>query len=358
MGWQWSMGLALCFYPISKWLQKRYGMTFAIFVCYLGISTVSIGFFSQGKYQGNHPAIYQSICSAAISSLLMAGILFFAAANTSLSALKKIIPFFTVANALYVIYGWLAGTGRLGWGRGYVGFLDYAGSNGCLIASCMGFIVPSNLDAKAARYLKSVGYLICIGAVILSMSAIPWGVLTIVMLCITMSLQGFIPLILGFGFLGHHMMQSSFRFEAYRVFMTAWYERALQQWTLFIFGTGFGSFPTYVPEIQRKARFMVDENGSGSLWFWLHSCWLQSGVFELGLLGFFLMCAIYFLILKKFYLKKDKEMLSLSLGLGATALLNFPTKYFATAFLIAVICAHGLALEKEEAKDANCGQHA
>lgn len=177
-------------------------------------------------------------------------------------------------------------------------------------------------------------------AMIISRGSIAWGVLTAAILGYFVCRERFsrrlwvgmglclIPLLIGFMIEGVQLLDSARRFEAYSIFMNAWWD--IGHWAL---GLGPGSFRALSGVIQKANNFMVNPDGTMWLWPWIHSDWLE-GVFTLGFLGGILMLSIFLEILLKLYRKNDQELFAIMCGLGASAIFNYPSKYFVTALLV------------------------
>jgi O-antigen ligase len=139
------------------------------------------------------------------------------------------------------------------------------------------------------------------------------------------------------------MINSSQRFDAYKVFMKYLYHHGMVT-----FGAGLGSLRVYAPTVQSESGFMVTFNESGLkgwIWQWLHSDFLQSW-FELGVIGFLLVLLIYIHSIIIAYRRGDQELFSLGLGLGIAAAVNYPCRYFSTAFLVVYFLVQSLRLDE------------
>ena len=117
-------------------------------------------------------------------------------------------------------------------------------------------------------------------------------------------------------------MDGSGRWGGYLVFMTEWWNSGHQ-----ILGLGMGSFGVMSRSISLKHNFNTFE-----IWPWLHSDWLQT-MFELGVVGFILYAVLFVSVSKDLYTKRSSLLFSIWMGLGASALIDFPIRYFPMAFI-------------------------
>lgn len=355
MTYQFSFGLAFLCIPVSYYLSKRLGVLFGVLSAYVSIQSFSLIMNMHGRYK-EIPDLQNSVSINAAFSLLICGALLFGLLHTPgkwLQAFRVTIPLYTVCNALYVIRSAFIGF-RLPGGHGYTGLLDYAGMSGTLMALGTAFLIPKETDTKAARNLRLLGLGISITGIILSKSAIPYGVLGVVITSRLISQSGIsvsslLPLgaalALGGFFVGSKMVNSSGRFQAYRVFLTYLYEAKM-----YVFGTGLGSLKVFAPTVQINSNFMMEETEKGVRgWVWtrLHSDFLES-LFQLGIIGFLLVVLVYLYALIRAFLSRDSELFSLGIGLGAAASLNYPLHYFSTAFLAVYFVVSALEIQVVE----------
>ncbi len=240
------------------------------------------------------------------------------------------IRWLTATNSLYVIWGYFGEWGRLKYGFGWAGFLDYAGMNGVMIA--LGI-----LSFYPLTPIKSVGLVVSVLAIVLSRSSIPYGVLGV---CLAARLfqerkawvvWGFLPIFAGWIAERGRFFKpdGSGRFSAYGVFMSDWWSQGR-----ILFGQGLCSFRELGHVIQSRHAFNLHE-----IWPWLHSDWLQC-VFELGVIGFLLYACLFVQTAKKLY--NDRLLFPIFIGLGAAGVLDFPIRYFPMAFLATLLTVKGM----------------
>jgi len=227
------------------------------------------------------------------------------------------------SNAVYVIFNAVFFPVSIG-NHGFTGFILNASMNGCLIA------VGAATAIKEKAWL---GLCIIVIAVTLSLSSVPIGVL-----CVSLSaylicrLRGkgvlkwllvvaVASLICGLVSSGEYLFNSAGRFEAYKIFMTEWWQRGM-----ILFGTGIGTFQAMAPQMQAKYNFMMQQNGEGHYWPSMHSDWLQC-LFELGVVGLILYIALFYKTMKTLYENNEGVSFSVLAGIGSTALFNYPFRY-------------------------------
>jgi hypothetical protein len=345
--YQFSIGLAFCCIPIAIYLGKRLGFLFGVLAGYVGIYSMCLSMNLHGRYFKFPFELGNAVSIATTYTFLTCTILLFGVLHTPRKwrkLMRVAIPTYTVANSLYVVKNFAGGFLLFG-GNGYSGFLNYSGMNGTQIALGCAFLIPLATDTKAQRYLRYLGLLISLTAIILSKSAIPFGVFGIVVAARYIHqgrglfyLAG--ALALGGVCVGPKMLSSSERFTAYKIFMGYLWEKKRM-----LLGEGLGTLSVYAPTIQFENKFMVWEEAGrikGWVWSWLHSDFIQS-FFELGAIGFVLIMLIYLqALMRSKVTNRDWEIFSLGVGLGGAALLNYPCRYFSTAFLVTYFLVEAL----------------
>lgn len=352
MGFQWLLGLVLAVVLMGTVIYSKTDLLPALSFVYFLIQPIVLVFYSGNKYQLDELRSYLWL----YSSVSMVCLIAMCAFGLTMGFLDRAItentvPVLGVINSLYVIAGAFGGkltelcvkstnhlchltpyviNGRLPEGVGFSGFLNYAGMNGVLLCLSIPFLLKKNLKAITALLLVAI-------AIILSKSSIPYGVAAIVVgsyyLCkhqfakkmlICLSL---IPMFVGLLVEKATLFDSSYRFQAYKTFMGVWWRNA-GHW----FGTGLGTFPIIERPIQINTGFMV---GPQTVFYWptLHSDWLQI-VFETGFVGLALALLLYGESLWRLYKKQNAQVFSMLCGIGASAIFDFPLRYFVTAFLL------------------------
>jgi len=229
----------------------------------------------------------------------------------------------TLSNACLVIFNAIFFGVTYG-NHGYTGFVLNASMNGCLIALGAG-------SAVKERAWAGLGIIIL--AVTLSLSSIPIGVL-----CVSLSahlicmfrgkdilkwlvLVGAASLFCGLISSGSLLFDSAGRFEAYKIFMSEWWNRGM-----ILFGTGLGTFQVMSPQMQAKHNFMMSMSGEGHYWPTMHSDWLQC-LFELGVVGLVLYATLFCKTMRKLYEGEKHLAFSVLSGIAATAIFNYPFRY-------------------------------
>lgn len=349
---QYACGLAFLCIPLSLYIAKRLGVTFAVLCAYTGISAMAVIWNFHAKYQQYPFEIQNSVSIGAAFSLLVAMMMLFAVLEMPkkwLDSFRTAIPLYTVLDACYIIshrfMHW-----KLNGGYGYQGVIDYCGMSGVKIALGCAFLIPIAKDTRAMRSSRLIGLLICFWAIALSHSAITFGVLGVILSSRiriknphwqTLRLWPLAACIcVGVSVVGHKMVDSSHRFTAYEVFLS-WLFRERMDW----FGAGLGTFKVWAPTIQWQAKFMIDRSG-GWVWPVLHSDWLEI-FFCLGAVGFILSLLTYLVTLFKNFAQKDLQMLSFGLGIGASACFDFPLRYMSTGFFVAYYIVMSLSKTSE-----------
>lgn len=346
MYYQYAIGISFCCIPICIFLKKSLGLLFGVCSAYISTYSISIILNSHGRYV-DYPGQFKDFILINSSSGFLIAIIFLISMlhvpPNIRSYLRASVPLYTVCNALYVINSARIGY-RLGGGNGYTGFLDYAGMNASLIALGCAFLIPKASDLPANKIFRISGFLISICGIILSKSAIPFGIVGLILFSRVRhrALGIILTIAVGWITIGEKMIGSSDRFTAYRIFM-AWLYRS----KFLLFGTGLGSFSAFAPTVQIKSHFMMEmtrQGIKGWFWPWLHSDFLQC-FFEFGVVGGGLIVSTYlYCLMRNIKINRDAELFSLGLGLGGCALLNYPCRYFSTAFLIAWYLVESLDL--------------
>lgn len=353
INWQFSVGLAMCCIPISVYLSKKMGLLFGVFSAYFLIHSVcaTTNFYAKNMAL---PIEFQNQLSITSGfSLLYALIIFFGIflmEGNNRRRMRIAFAGLVVVDALYVINSWRIGFALPG-GRGYTGLLDYCGMNGTLMALGCAFLIPQFKSNYLLVRTQLISLTIVIAAIILSKTAIPFGVIGIViagnLFVQNRKLLGFVlfpifmSLLIGYATVGSKMADSSRRFEAYSIFMSF-----LKNEKKLTFGTSLGTLRDWAPTIQYRAKFMVDGHG-GWVWDKLHSDFLQLW-FEQGWISFLMIIALYFQCLYRAYKMRDASLFSLGIGLGGAASLNYPLRYFSTSALVAYFIVASLKLEKHK----------
>jgi O-antigen ligase len=192
--------------------------------------------------------------------------------------------------------------------------------------------------------VKAFACSLVIIAVVLSMSSVAWGALTVIIVASALHAYRIKPRVIATGMVlvslslvvlylwqGAQGYDSARRFEAYRIFMGEWWEHQDHV----VFGFGPGSFPALNRLIQTKHHFMIEKDVMWN-WLWLHSDWLQSA-FELGVVGCCLYVTTAISVLWHLWRTQSiigRDLFAMASGLCATAALNYPARYFICAFLM------------------------
>jgi hypothetical protein len=251
----------------------------------------------------------------------------------------------TLTNSCLVIFNFLffpVSTGN----HGYTGLLLNASMNGCLIA------LGATCALKERQYRT---FIASIFAVALSLSSVPIGVLFISLSAYFISLKRgqvkhvmpyliFGALCIGAIANGKNLFNSAMRFDAYKIFMTEWYERGH-----ILFGTGLGTFQAMSPQMQAKHGFMMTSDGTGHYWASMHSCWLET-LFNLGVVGLILYATLFYKTLKTLFDKHEHVLFSVLSGIGATALFNYPSKYVVFGVIATCIVFRASDLKSKRAR--------
>lgn len=349
MNFQWAVGLPFLCIPLCYRLAKKMGLVFGIFASVVSMNSCITALYMYGKYRA-HPVDMQNALSIdscfGFLALLIVVLGMSEMPGRWLLAIRRIIPIYAVIGALIMVYHRQIGF-KLNGGYGYQGYQDYCGMAGTLLAVCAGFFIPKSSDVFFVRLFKLSGLLIVLAGVWLAKTAIPFivfGIVLSVSLCRARpsfsSLFSVWPLLIALGFgwrnVGTKMINSSHRFEAYRVFMGDFFKSSV-----WIMGTGISTFRAWAPHIQMSHKFMLTENGG---WFWpfMHSDLLQAH-FELGCVGGMLLILTYFTALARCILEDDREWLAFGMGLLVAGLVNYPVHYFEGAFLVALFLVQALS---------------
>jgi hypothetical protein len=355
MSYQFSVAVALLFIPICLYLSKRLGLLFGCFSTYMAIYASYLSFNMHNRYEYFTPLMNTMSINSGFSLLYCVIFLFgvLLMPKSILANFRYAIPLWSLCDALYVLHSYSKGLILPG-GNAYAGFLDYGGMNATGMALGCAFVLPDDKCPKAERYLRYLGLLIIITGIILSKSAIPFFILGVILGCLflfkskNLSLVNLWPLftalLLGVVTVGHKMHNSSFRFDAYRIFF-----KSLKETKGLLFGNGLGSLRVMSGQVQLEQKFMVWlENGKlkGWVWQWLHSDILQTW-WENGVFAFVFLLLVYLECLYRSFKKRDFPLLSLGLGLGIAGGVNYPCRYAVTAFFVTYFLVS--ALDKKTA---------
>lgn len=342
---QWAYGLmALSFFLIRRVVAKTDYLCGLVFA-YILFSSIPSAFLLPERLMKLGPELAQN-AGILIAFALLASTLcvwaFIEMDKRWVTALRRIVPIYTVINALYVILVWWTGN-RFKNGTGVHGFLDYSGMNGVLLCLGLPFLFINYKDEKAARYCKVFGLIVTCISILLSNSAVSCGVMAVVFVTRLLNpIWGLFPLGIGALVLGQKMLDSSGRFQAYKVFLTDHFNNGFLWW-----GTGFGSFRSLEILTQQKTGFNLDmATGQGWLWPWLHSDVLQAGVYEGGIVFGVLILLLYFRAMRQVFQKGDLEAFSLGASVFASSLLDYPLRYMPTCFFLLLFLRIALVKER------------
>lgn len=324
-----------------------------LFLSYAVAHCAYIFAFKQNMFAGSpsealvvisYYAAYQLLC-------LLGAALIFSLTGKKTKEFSSAFGYYCLCNSVYVLIGFIAGFGKLKWGIGYSGFLDYASVNGCLIAATFPFV----LTLFKNKRLLFAASLLPLAAVFASKSSVPVGGLMVAYLALVFSycrdnLRAFIlPVILmagvflvGSSFLDKNLFDSGYRFEAYKLFMGFWFNKAPM-----LTGFGPGTFVVLAPQVQLETNYMITGT-TGSFWLFLHSEWLQL-LFEYGVIGLLLCLVIFYLTCLIFYRNRRHEMLAAFLSLSASNLFNFNLRYAAGSLLLGFLLYAAIQLESDPA---------
>lgn len=347
MALQFAVGLSFLSIFLSYHIARKLGWLAGVTAAYTAIYCIAVMLYLHGKYpvtidmqMRNALAVNSGFC---LCILLLMVIPLLEAPKSWLANIRCILGPYTVTNALLVLFNWKMGL-KLGNSNGVQGFLDYSGMNACLMGVGCAFLLP-NEKSPYKEIPKFTGLCLTIWAIWLSKSALSFGVLGVVIATRFFNpIPAFLAMGMGVAAVGTKMLTSSFRFTAYKLFLKELYHQG--KW---VFGTGPGTFRVLSAQIQINHNFMIDmKTQTGWLWLWMHSDFLQA-LFEGGIIYFVLCVGLYTECMVRMYKNQDREFLSFGMGLGVMGALNYPCRYFPTAFL----CAYFLvvALLREEASE-------
>jgi len=323
---QWFLGLSVAFGFLSLKIWEKLHWLPAVSFFYFAENALYSGFY---RYQADHYGQYLSnsslVCLVCVCALIAFGL---SADDWTKKAVLALLPIYGLLNSIYVIVGAITGHGLLIEGVGFSGFENYSGMNGVSIALSMPFWIK-----KCKRWW--IYFLVCLAALVLSQSTISYGVLGIGLIAYWICdhknpLEAFvcvlwIPALMAI-FEKKHILNSSHRFQAYKVFLGAWWRNAEH-----FLGSGFGTFQVIGPIIQDNTGFMISPDHH-YYWIWMHSDWLQT-LFEGGYVGLALMGGLALHVLYKLYKLKDVKVFSLASGLCAAGVFDFPLRYLSLSLL-------------------------
>lgn len=344
---QWFIGLALMIIGISYSIYRRYGIPWALATGYFFLNSLYLFAYPENRFNKSgtevraliaHYAEMQVICG------FLALMFFLSLKERTFYGFKSAFALSGIANSVYVVIGCLFGFGRLSSNPGYSGIIDYAGLNGAFIVSLMPFV--QDVREKWPRW---VSLALCTIAVILSKSTIPVGMLVLYFLLskefsLKLKIGAIAVVTIGilasFGILEKRdFFSSAGRFEAYRIFMRFWWDRA----NMF---TGFGpaTFQTIAPDVQLAAKYMIEKDTNViHLFLNLHSDFLQT-LFENGIIGLSLLLALCAVILRRYLWNGDHTCFLSFFLIVSNAVFSAPTRYFPFCLLIIFLIVGALKL--------------
>lgn len=327
--WQWCVGVGMAFFvPSWQLYPKKFGLL-----------TIAMAYF---VFQSFYTCFEVLINDKNLLLLIMSGMVIFSIlAATQLgrwfaNAPLSVIGYLGLANCVYVLarqaYSMKLFDGRQS------GFIDYVGINGSLIAVTWPFLME---EVKGG--IEKVGLTaVFLGALWFTKATIPYGVFAVVA-CSYMLLKyrrifRAIPFalgIVGMAFYQGFRTESGLdRLTAYKTFLGFW----AKHFSIWL-GAGAGSFRVVSNYIQMETGYQVVQRSATEIgmgwWPWLHSDWLQT-LFEFGIVGLVLLSLVYFTSLIRLLKRGEIACFSMFLGIGFTALCDYPLKYFVFELLAAI----------------------
>lgn len=330
---QWFCGFLIVASYACHWLYSRSGILPAITALYLSFNAIYTFALLRNRYENLE--LHAACATDALYSILSLWAVIFLASLVDKKkelALREYLPWFGIINSIFVVAGILTAFEGGGFGRlpAWAGFIDYPGMNATLI--CLS--VPFILDNSKLR-LWAIPLVVL--AIVASQSSVPYGVFSVVVAAYYFSklrlrvwipaLIPLVPLTIGLLVEKGNLFNSAKRFEAYKVFMTSWYDNA-NHWV----GTGPGTFVTFDEIIQKNTGFMISKTHS-FYWPTLHSDLLQS-VFETGYIGIILILLLFLDAARRLYKREGGHTyFAMLLGIFSAAIFDFPVRYFLMSFL-------------------------
>ena len=355
---QWSIGEALCMIAVCFLVRRRAGWLITLSSLYLLVNALTLfgqpGEFRYVRGEFWAPRYGQVAVNALVAFVCFASVFAFtlAAPVRWLIDLGAAVPFYCLANAAYVILGSVFSFNKVvpdlskpgyidrAGDIGQPGFIDGASMNGCFVALGFGALLYTKLDLR----LKLFAACIVLWSLYLAEASTPWGVLGVSLAAaffyrertLWYTLLLFVPLVLGWALdCGGEYFSSNGRFQAYGVFFGEWWKMGPKY---VVFGGGPGSFSALQEIIQAYHGLFVSDSAMQS-WLWLHSDWLQT-LWELGIVGLIAAVAVFAQTLYfSWRVRSDVGLFvfSLTSSLAATAIFQYPLRYFAGAFLAALL---------------------
>lgn len=355
MNRQFSICLILCCIPISFYILKEMGLAFGCLFSYLLISSVNTVMNFYGRAAHLPIQLQNNLSINAAFSLIIALLMFFAVLFLDKDTRSRLPVCFALWGLIDCAYKFNSvRTGFiLNGGFGFTGLLDYCGMDGTAIALSSAMMIPAK--GEKIKWWNILGLVIAAAGVVLSKTAIPFGVFGLVLFSWLLIQRGWFFALAGMGLsilsgwfvVGDKIFNSSRRFEAYQVFIKFLIDEG-KAWL----GYGLGGVRTFAPTAQERVKFMVEitPNGlTGWLWDKLHSEFIQS-FFEFGLPGFVMIIVVYALCVRVSYLRKDPRLFAFGVALGGACALNYPLRYAITALMTCYFVVECLKLEKCKTK--------
>lgn len=330
---QWFCGFLIIAGYACFWLYSRTDFLPAVVATYFSFSAIYVFALLRNGYED--PELHQACATDALYSIISIwGVIFLVSLvdKRKEEIFAEYMPWFGIINSIFVVAGILTTLGPHGFSRlpAWAGFIDYPGMNASMI--CLS--VPYILDNKILRIW---GMIFVVLAVLASQSSVPYGVFTVVVGAYYLAkhrvslwvpaILTVVPLTIGLLLEGDKLFNSAKRFDAYKVFMGAWWRNA-NHW----FGTGPGTFVTFDDVIQKNTGFMISKT-TGFYWPTIHSDLLQT-VFETGYIGIALILLLFIDAARRLYRKENcHSVFAMLLGIFSAAIFDFPVRYFLMSFL-------------------------
>lgn len=311
----------------------------------------------------------KEIGAYAFVAFSMLSVIAFFADSTFYKSMLAFIPWIYGLNSLYIIGQWICSVPAQARG----GFFGNPSMSGCLLAFSLPLVLYKDGDRtriegedNAFTAFMSISLLtITIAAIYLTGASQPVGVLVVVILAWwwcgsrpsfrDLCAGSFLLIFLGLVFLSFStyrphegMFDSSGRMAVWREGLAWWWAPQHTLGTVTLpshrwFGQGTGISQLLLPLIQRDNLRVLYQGQHLDWWMWFHSDWVQL-LFENGIVGLTSGVMMYLFALRISW-GKAPWLFAAVVGMGCTALFNFPVHFPMHAFLCVLI--FGMVFDKK-----------
>lgn len=329
--WAFVVALSVIFALLK--LRDRFHWSGLLLVAYLASSALwSFGW--RTAYDGE-PVVLMGIgkvTAYTLASLLALSFFSLCCEETDYKRLFNIFGWVCFVNSVVIIAEALCGLPAMARG----GLFGNPSMSASIVAFSWPFALRLGARGRTGFIIPLLNVLLPPIACVLTGAAQPTGVLIVVMLAIWFKGTQSFKSIWRIGLFGallfvclhftsfkdnHAILEDEGRFHAWKLGLRWWWDYG-HHWT----GQGTGITQLFLPLIER-VQFITHGTQGASIdwWLWFHSDWLQT-LFEGGYIGLILALNMYGFALYLSF-KKAPRLFPVVIGLGASAVFNFPVHW-------------------------------